>query len=788
MENPPIAASSHAPPADGRQSRLLFFRRMLSFATRLRAADDSEQAMRDVTTHICALFECSWFALYAVSDDQATIFPRHHTGAATASELTLAVSDHSVAGYVALHRRPLCIRDVYDDDELAAHAPELRFSRELDARTGQRTRQMLVAPLVDAHGLLGVLQLVNHRSGKAFRSIAAEALREVGAALAMSLRRCQPPPSAPRSKYDFLIRDDVLSAAELARARSAADAAGADLEQILVDEYRVRLPLLGAALAKFYGVPYEPFRADRLKPGGLLKNLKREFVEHNRWLLIDHQQDVLVILAPDPDQVRQARMVNQLFPKARLVFRVTTNVEFKLTVDSFFGGLADGGTVDALLSGMQEQDDEATQAPVDAGSVDDDELVRLVNTIIVDAYRQGASDIHIEPGTGADKTLVRFRKDGSLEPYAEVPASYRSKLLARIKIMCDLDISEHRKPQDGKINFLKYAPLDIELRVLTIPTAGAVEDVVMRILSAGEPIALEQLGVLPQNLRRLKQVIANPHGLFFVCGPTGSGKTTTLHSVLHALNTPEAKIWTAEDPVEITQKGLRQVQVNRKTGFDFATVMRSFLRADPDIIMVGEMRDKETVSICLEASLTGHLVLATLHTNSAAESIVRLLDMGMEPFTCADALLGVLAQRLTKRLCLNCRRPYRATEQEVDALLTEYCAELRPAPSSGEQTAARKAQVRAMWSERHADGAGNFTLYQPVGCSQCTRGYKGRIGLHELMVATDRIKQLVQERARLAELVGAAQGDGMLTLKMDGIEKVLYGATDMKHVRVVCIN
>jgi type II secretory ATPase GspE/PulE/Tfp pilus assembly ATPase PilB-like protein len=420
--------------------------------------------------------------------------------------------------------------------------------------------------------------------------------------------------------------------------------------------------------------------------------------------------------------------------------------------------------------------------------LDDNDLVRLVNKIILDAHHQGASDIHVEPGIGNEKTLIRFRKDGALEPYVEVPAGYRSALLARIKIMCDLDTSEHRKPQDGKIRFDKYGPLDIELRVLTIPSAGGVEDVVMRILAAGEQIALEQLGVLPHNLARLKKVVANPHGLFFVCGPTGSGKTTTLHSVMRYLNTPETKIWTAEDPVEITQKGLRQVQVNRKAGLDFATVMRSFLRADPDIIMVGEMRDKETVSIVLEASLTGHLVFATLHTNSAAESIVRLLDMGMDPFNCADALLGVLAQRLARRLCAHCRKPYRASEQEVETLLAEYCAQMRPAPSSEAQAAASKARLRGEWSERHADSAGRFTLYQPVGCGLCNKGYKGRIGLHELMVATDKIKRMLQERARVAELLAAAMDDGMLTLKMDGIDKVLSGATDMKQVRLVCSN
>jgi type II secretory ATPase GspE/PulE/Tfp pilus assembly ATPase PilB-like protein len=769
---------------DGRDSRVRFFGEVLDFSRRVRGAVDAGQFLPEVARAICELFECESMVLYGVSGDYGSIVPRHHTGPGAAHDLAMPISDHSVAGYVALHRRPVCIRDVYDDTELASHAPPLRFSREADLRSGRRTRQMLVAPLIDAEGdtLLGVLQLSNNRSGRYFRSIAAEGIKEVCGALAIALRKRLKPAPGFRSKYDFLVADAVLTAAQLERAHHAAGAGG-DVENVLVQHYHVKLPVLGAALARFYGVPYEPFRVERSRPAGVLKTLKREFVEHNRWLIIEQEQDLLVILATDPEAVTHSRMVRNLFPKARLALRVTTNLEFKLTVDRFFGGHADGAALEALLAGPQGPGDDGAEP----GAVDDNELVRLVHKMILDAYRQGASDIHIEPGTGDDKTLIRFRKDGALEPYTEVPASYRSALLARIKIMCDLDTSEHRKPQDGKIRFGKYVPLDIELRVLTMPSAGGVEDVVMRLLSAGEPIPLEQLGVLPHNLARLKRLIANPHGLFFVCGPTGSGKTTTLHSVLRYLNTPETKIWTVEDPVEITQKGLRQVQVNRKIGLDFATVMRSFLRADPDIIMVGEMRDKETVSIVLEASLTGHLVFATLHTNSAAESIVRLLDMGMDPFNCADALLGVLAQRLARRLCTHCRRPYLASEPEVDSLLAEYCAEIRPAPASEAERKARMALARKAWFERYADDAGRFTLYEPVGCALCNRGYKGRVGLHELMIATDRIKHMLQERARVTELLTAALDDGMLTLKMDGVEKVLAGATDMKQVRMVCI-
>jgi type II secretory ATPase GspE/PulE/Tfp pilus assembly ATPase PilB-like protein len=487
--------------------------------------------------------------------------------------------------------------------------------------------------------------------------------------------------------------------------------------------------------------------------------------------------------------VKSSRIVQNVFPSRKLAYRVTTLKEFKDTLKAFYGAdSVDSGDIGDMLSGLEED-----EGPVEAGDDDvsaaaDNELVKLVNKIIIDAYNQGASDIHIEPYPGKAKTEIRFRKDGSLFPYIEVPGSYRNAIVARIKIMCDLDISEKRKPQDGKIKFRKFGPLDIELRVATIPSQGGVEDIVMRILAAGEPIPLDKLGLSPSNLPKLKETVSKPYGLFFCCGPTGSGKTTTLHSVLGFLNTPDTKIWTAEDPVEITQKGLRQVQVNRKAGLDFATVMKSFLRADPDIIMVGEMRDKETTGTGIEASLTGHLVFATLHTNSAPESITRLLDMGMDPFNFSDALLGILAQRLAKRLCSKCKQPYTASGDEMKHLLQEYCSELlNTGPFKKDAKSAYEHVYRDL-AKHYANDKGQFILYKPKGCETCgNTGYKGRVGLHELLIASDHIKKLIQEHARVAEILAVSLEEGMRTLRMDGVEKVLQGITDMPQVRAVCI-
>jgi type II secretory ATPase GspE/PulE/Tfp pilus assembly ATPase PilB-like protein len=434
-----------------------------------------------------------------------------------------------------------------------------------------------------------------------------------------------------------------------------------------------------------------------------------------------------------------------------------------------------------LLESMEllEQSRDVTEEEGQLIAESDNTLVRLINTMIIEAANRGVSDIHVECQPRQSKVRIRFRKDGLLMPYLELPHTYRSALLARLKIMADLDISERRKPQDGKIDFRKFsAKHRLELRIATIPTSGGLEDVVMRLLSSAKPLPMDKLGLSPDNFDNLRTAVTRPYGMVLCVGPTGSGKTTTLHSVLDFVNTPERKIWTAEDPIEITQPALRQVQVNPKIDWTFAKALRSFLRADPDVIMVGEIRDVETAKIAIEASLTGHLLLSTLHTNSAAETVTRLIDMGMDPFNFADSLLAVLAQRLARRFCVHCRTSEPASKAQVEELLDDYLhifpLEFRPA----------RQYVLNEWLTHYGQD-GQLQHYQGSGCNQCRgSGMSGRVGLHELMSVTPTLRRMIQVNAHAEDLAAEAfRGGQFRTLRQDGILKVLAGLTSMDEVR-----
>lgn len=425
--------------------------------------------------------------------------------------------------------------------------------------------------------------------------------------------------------------------------------------------------------------------------------------------------------------------------------------------------------VNDMISELRDEQLTVVAEPVETRLVEpDSKVIRLVNRILIDAKRLGASDIHFEPGGRNAPLRLRYRIDGECCAAHEIPSMYKSAIIARLKIIANLDIAEHRKPQSGKI-MLQFQGKEMEYRLEVTPTIGG-EDAVLRVLNSSKPLPLHDMGFSVANLNRFRAMLGKTHGIILCVGPTGSGKTTTLHSALANLNVTERKIWTVEDPVEIVQEGLRQVQVNPRIGLTFQDTLRSFLRADPDVIMIGEIRDDETAKIAISASLSGHLVFSTLHTNSAFETITRLVEMGMEPYYFADALVGILAQRLARRLCDFCKESYHPTRQEYMEMLNYYGAEL-----------AAKHRL-PMLSE-------SLTLMRKKGCERCLgTGYKGRIAIHELVTAVPTIREAIKSNSKVDVLRRIALQEGMVTLKMDGVAKVFEGITDLSQVTKVCVD
>jgi type II secretory ATPase GspE/PulE/Tfp pilus assembly ATPase PilB-like protein len=568
---------------------------------------------------------------------------------------------------------------------------------------------------------------------------------------------------------DSLVYRGMISLADVLTAIDVSKDGTVDLEAVLLDRYRVPKDALGSALSDFYQCPYLPYDERTIIDADLLKTLNLDYLKKNFWLPIMRRGSRIDVLTSDPHDFDKCWDVRRTFPGMTIRYAVG----LRRDIEQFLHlarGQGTSGSIGAILGELVN--DINLEPAIDSLSSGIDEndsaIVRLTNQVIAEADRLGASDIHIEPYEDRQDMVVRLRIDGTCSTFMRIPAIYRRAIVSRIKVMANLDIAERRKPQDGKIRYRLTKDREVELRVATLPTSGQEEDVVLRLLSAKQPMPLDAMEFAPATLQAIHAIAEKPHGIILCVGPTGSGKTTTLHAILKHINTDERKIWTAEDPIEITQKGLRQVQVHPKIGLTFATAMRAFLRADPDVIMIGEMRDKETADIAIEASLTGHLVLSTLHTNSAVETVIRLLDLGCDSFNFADAMLGVLAQRLCKRICTQCKEAYHPTRQEYDELMQGYGTQAWPTLGI---------EYRTDWS-----------LYRGRGCEACNRtGFKGRVPLHEFLRGSEEMKRLIQSRAGTADMLSLAITDGMSTLVQDGIQKVLRGETTYRQVRAVAM-
>jgi len=747
-----------------------FVRHLASLYKQLKLSKNLNKAMKEVESTILELMGCRMFTILQSVDNGKEIVAsflgdeRPHENDDNI-EIRVPFTPTSLAGYVALSQHPLLVEDVYDAEKLQDIHGRLQWDKSFSESQGLFFKSMIVVPIKDDI-LLGVVQLIRFKEDPVFTSVDLKHAQMLAQMLAKQFRSEFQSTQGP---FDYLVQQGKLTAKDLDEIEKSVSLYGGTISNMLMEDYKIEPQEIGKSLELYYRVPYMGYDKDITLPVDLMENLGASYLRNNLWVPVAGSKEEVTILISDPSNYQRIMEIQGILNAKNYVFRVGLPED----ILKFLGGtqeeVEDEEGFDDVFKSLQEEG--GIEVEDDSDDNDDSEsaaatsgIIQLVNRIIIESDKLGGSDIHIEPGKDKSPGIVRVRVDGICREILKVPPEHCGALIARIKVMSRLDISERRLPQDGKCK-LKIRGRALELRVATVPTVNG-ESAVLRLLAAGSAMPLEKLNLAPKNMENLMEICKHPHGLILVVGPTGSGKTTTLHAVLGFLNTPDRKIWTAEDPVEITQPGLQQVQMQPKIGFTFAAAMRAFLRADPDIILIGEMRDHETAHIGIEASLTGHLVLSTLHTNSAPETITRLLDLGLDPVNFSDALLGILAQRLMRTLCGKCKETYKPDEKELNHLINQY----------GEE------DFKLL--DINTD---EVELCRAVGCDDCgDTGYKGRTGVHELLVGTHELQSMIYKKADLSDLTKQAIKDGMKTLKQDGIYKIFQGLTDYEQLlRVV---
>jgi len=558
-----------------------------------------------------------------------------------------------------------------------------------------------------------------------------------------------------------LVAENLISQTQADEIRLESVTSGKAMEQIVADKGLVNEEALAKARAKYLNVPY-------IKPSDVGASPEALAVLHEsvakRYKLfpfsVDKANKVLSVAMANPLDLTAIEFVEKK-SGMRIIPYLASETELALAIRERYAQSLSSEVVEAL----KEVGDD-TKKVVDVTElgqvIREAPIAKIVETILSFAVKARASDVHIEPQS--TRTRVRYRIDGILHEKLVLPKEVHDSVVSRIKILSEMKIDERRIPQDGRFNF-KVGNEEVDLRISTLPTVNG-EKVVMRLLKkSGRVPALQELGLRGRALKNLEQAILVPHGIILVTGPTGSGKTTTLYSVLHQINTPRVNIVTLEDPVEYEMNGINQVQINTQAGLTFASGLRSFLRQDPNVIMVGEIRDKETAELAIQASLTGHLVFSTLHTNSASGALPRLMDMEAEPFLLASSMTAVVAQRVTRTICEHCKTEYTPTPEVVEDM-KKVLGVLFDA-----------------WLQQKQITGGQITLFKGKGCEVCgDTGYKGRVGIYEVLPVTEKIARMITERAPAIQIEKQAMTEGMILMKQDGYLKAFEGKTTIEEV------
>ena len=731
----------------------------------LKASHSLSGGLEKSRAELLSLIGADALTVYRSNDNGRALSSYFRSGPAAGLrelELNVSFSPTSPAGFVALNQRPLLIADINDTGKLHDIHPQLSISNKEAEIRGKAVKSLIVVPIKNK-AFHGVLQVQSLAGGTPFAKHIYRKVKLVSYMLAR-LFEAEQDNEGLTGPYDKLVLTGRITREQLADAGKRAFDNNEWVSRLLRQDYDITEDEIGASLEAYYRVPYMAYDKSVTLPACFMDKIETKYLMSNLWLPVAGDREEAVVLIDDPSDQQRIFEIDNILNARNYVFKVGLPDHIMRYLEANDDEL-DVRTFENVFKVLEEREqsrfieiEETLPEPTKLAS--SSAIIQLVKRIIIDAVTMGGSDIHIEPGKNNSPCIVRVRVDGDCKKLQEIPMVYMAALISRIKVISNLDISERRLPQDGKcVEVIRGRK--VELRVSTYPTESG-ESAVMRILSRESVTPLENLNFSDANLARLKKLTSNLHGILLVVGPTGVGKTVTLHAILQHLNQEDIKIWTAEDPIEITQPGLQQIQVKPKIGLTFASAMRSFMRGDPDVILIGEMRDRETAAIAIEGSLTGHLVLSTLHSNSASETITRLLNLGMDPVNFSDALLGIMSQRLVKTLCRHCKESYQPDDEEIDFLIDGYGRDMFP------ELNIRREDIR---------------LHRAVGCRHCEgSGYSGRTAIHELLSVSLELQKMIYDQCSQLEIKEQAIKDGMRTLKQDGILKILQGITDYKQL------
>ncbi len=724
-------------------------KKMLSeILLQIRGANTLPGAIEAVSQKIVELLDAERVTIFR-RDRQSGEMVSHFKVADRLQEIRLASSTNSIAGFCALSRQVVNVEDAYDAQALTRIHPKLVFQGFFDRAYNFRTKAVLVSPILFNGALLGVLQIINRHKTGPFTDAETAMAKQLAMALGEKVRQELQSTSGP---YARLVQAGRVSQGELDKLLERSATEKQPASRLLMRDFRIDAAAIGESLEQFYQIPYMPYDPAIVIPDALTQGIKKSYLRTCGWLPIAGDRNEMTVLIDDPSDSAKLREMQRILNVQTCHFRIGLPEEMLRYLEQD----------EVAPAGANATRD--VHGPAEAETlVGDPAVLQLVDRMLIAARNERASHVHIEPAGGGLPTTVRFRVAGSCVHKESIPSMLHGAVAARIKDIASLDVRAQHLPQEGKLSVLLEG-LALEYRVSIVPTVHG-ESMVLRPLTPdAKLLQIEELNLAPHHDRMLQKILAQPYGLMLVVGPAGSGKTTSLHAMLNRLNTPERAIWTVEDAVEIVQKGLQQVQANPKNGLAYADALRSVLLCDPDIILLGEMRDREVVEMGIDAARHGRLVFSSLHCSSAPEAVVRLMDWGVEKAGLADALLGVMSQVMVRKLCSHCKQAEPLSVELLDEMRSRY------GPGFDED-----------WST-YLGQAG--TLFRRGACQACQgTGYHGQMVIQELLVVSPQLKQLISHGARLEQIREAASDAGMRTLMQDRIAKVLQGHLDLGEVR-----